>query len=61
MANTGVGQKQTIVVITTLRAFGEIMNVPPPQLEDLLDRARQGLQNKPDTPVGPPQPPPGPR
>ncbi len=51
----GLSGAQVIRTLAELRAFGEIMNVAPPQLEDILDRAKLAMELKPSTP-GPPTP-----
>lgn len=55
---TGISQANVIKTLAGLRAFGEIMNVPGPQLDGILAAARAELERKPDSPPGPPAPPP---
>lgn len=52
---TGISGPKVRQTIVGLRAFGEIMGVPGPQLEAILDKARVELEFKPDNP-GPPPP-----
>lgn len=56
---TGIGGAALRKALIELEALGEINNVPPPQLADILDKARKGLTLKPGPP-GPPGPPPTP-
>jgi len=59
---TGISGQQIRKSIAELRAFGEIMKVPPPQLEPILDRAEKEMRERPESPPGTPGPPgpPGP-
>jgi len=56
---TGIGGSVLRRILVQLQAEGEINNVPPPQLDAILDKARKGLTLKPGPP-GPPGPPPTP-
>jgi len=54
-APVGLSEKEVIRTITALRAFGEIMNVAPPQLDTILAKAKASLELKPAPPVRPPR------
>jgi len=54
---TGIGGVARRRLLVELEAFGEIMNVPPPQLAAILAKARKELTQKPGPPPGPPGPP----
>jgi len=55
VAPVGNSERQIINALAGIEAFGEIMNIPPPQLALILDKARAAMTEKPDTP-GPPTP-----
>jgi len=55
---TGIGGQKVRETLVLLRAWGEINNVPPPRLDDILAVAKKDLEEKPG--VGPPSPPPTP-
>jgi len=51
----GISVAEVEKTIIELRAFGEIMNVAPPQLDLILGRARAELEGRgPPSPPGPP-------
>ncbi len=50
MASVGNSEKAIINALAGLQAFGEIMNIPPPQLAQILDKARDEMSEKPDRP-----------
>jgi len=54
---TGISSSNVRKALAELRALGEIMNVPPPQLDPILERAEKELREKPSTPPGTPGPP----
>lgn len=56
MANvpTGIGSIVIRRTLADLRALGEIMNVPPPQLDPILERAEKALREQPETPPATP-------
>jgi len=56
----GLPDKEIIRTCAVIRAFGEINNIPPPQLDVIVDRARDAMLLKPATPPEPPPPPPPP-
>lgn len=49
----GLSEAQVIKALAGLQAFGEIMNVPGPQLQTILAKAAKEMRLKPATPVGP--------
>ena len=56
----GLSEAQVIRELAVIEAFGEIQNVPPPRLADILAKARAALELKEARPLGPPPPPPTP-
>ena len=54
--SVGLSDAEIIKALAELEAFGEIMNVPGPQLVAILDRARKKMREKPSAPPGPPTP-----
>lgn len=50
---TGISDQEVRKILASLRAEGEIANVPPPQLDPILERAKKDLTERPDTPVKP--------
>jgi len=44
---TGIGSIAIRRTMADLRALGEIMNVPPPQLDPILERAEKELREQP--------------
>jgi len=56
MDPVGLSTKDIIATLVVVQAFGEIMNIPPPQLDVILDKAKVGLELKPSTPAKPPPP-----
>lgn len=50
----GLPDSEIIKAIAGLRAFGEIMNVPGPQLDLILDRAKLEMEVRPSLPPRPP-------
>jgi len=58
----GIGSIAVRKTLVELQAFGEIMGVPGPQLDVILAKAREELEQKeivpPFVPPGPPPPPP---
>ncbi len=58
MTSGSIGAAQIEQVLILLRAFGEIMGVGGPTLEDVLGKARKDLfAGKDERPVIPPEPP----
>jgi len=59
---TGIGGPERRALLVWLEALGEIMGVPPGQLDVILGKARKELEEEPDAPgpPGPPGPPPTP-
>ena len=54
LTGAGLSTAQIISMLTLLRGFGEINNLPPPALDAILKRAEdEMLGRKPDVP-GPP-------
>jgi len=53
---TGISSRDVRKTVAELRALGEIMNVPPPQLDPIIDRARKDLTEQPTPPPKPPTP-----
>lgn len=49
---TGLSEKEIIAALTVIEADAEIGNVPPPQRQAILDRARKQLELKPGAPPG---------
>ena len=49
---TGIPQTRVIEILAQLEADGEIANVPPPQLQQILDKAKAKLTLKPGAPPG---------
>jgi len=47
---TGIGETEARKAIAELRAIGEINNVPPPQLDLILERAKKEMRERPETP-----------
>ena len=62
MAEISVGLTDAEIIrsLAELEAFGEIMNVPPPRLTDILAKARAKMELKEARPIGDPseRPPP---
>lgn len=60
MAKIPVGIPDAVIIreLAALEAMGEINNVPPPRLTDILAKAREKMELKEKPPVGPPPPPP---
>lgn len=50
MDPVGLSDSEIIRTLAGLRAFGEIMNVPGPQLDLVLQRAEKEMREKPSTP-----------
>ena len=52
MADVPVGLSNSAIrkALAELRAFGEIQNVPPPQLDPILAKAKKELELKPGAP-----------
>ena len=50
---TGISQQEIRKILAKLRATGEIANVPPPQLDPILDRVKKELTEQPSTPPKP--------
>jgi len=46
-ASTNVPQTSPGVMLAVIEAFGEIMNIPPPQLALILAKARKAMGGKP--------------
>jgi len=44
---TGLSLSDVTATLASLRAWGEIQGVPGPQLDAILDRARDALERKP--------------
>ena len=55
-----ISELQIAQILISFRAFGEIMGVPPGQLESILARTKDQLGSPFDGPPGPPGPPPTP-
>lgn len=50
MASVGNSEKAIINELAMIQAFGEIMNVAAPRLDQILDKARAEMSQKPDRP-----------
>ena len=53
MASVGNSERVIINELAKIEAFGEINNIPPPRLQQILDKAREEMTTKPDTPEPP--------
>jgi len=53
---TGISSSEVRRILAELEAEGEIQNVPPPQLDPILLKARLKLTEQPTPPVKPPTP-----
>jgi len=51
---TGISGLEVTIILAQIRANGEIANIPPPQLDPILARAKKDLTEL----AGPPPPPP---
>ncbi len=51
---TGISQREVRKILAELRATGEIANIPPPQLDPILARARKELTEQPSPPPATP-------
>jgi len=56
----GIGEAEVRKAIAELRALGEINNIPPVQLDPILERAEREMREKPDDPGRRTGPPPAP-
>jgi len=56
VASVGNSQRAIINALAAIQAQAEVANVPPPVLAAILDKAREAMTQKPDTPPGPPTP-----
>lgn len=54
MQSVGLSEKEIIKAIAGLRAFGEIMKLPPAVLDPVLQKAEATLREKPSVPPKPP-------
>ena len=52
--SVGLAEAEVIRSLAELEAFGEIMNVPPPRLNDILAKARAKMELKTARPIGDP-------
>ena len=44
---TGLSERQVIMALAQIRAFGEVMKLPPADLEPILARAARELRERP--------------
>lgn len=56
----GLSDSEISQTLILLRAFGELLNVPPVQLEPILEKAKESMLENPPAPAVPPGPPFGP-
>lgn len=56
----GLGDAEISRTLIFLRAMGELMNVPPVQLDPILQAAKDSMLDNPPAPAVPPGPPYGP-
>jgi len=57
----GIPDAEITRILTVIEAQGEVANVPPARLDDILAKARSALELKEQRPIvpnGPPGPPP---
>jgi len=53
---TGISFQERRKILAELEAMGEIQNVPPPQLDPILAKAKAKLLEQPTPPAKPPTP-----
>jgi len=53
---TGISDQEKRKILAELEATGEIANVPPPQLDPIIAKARATLTAQPTPPAKPPTP-----
>jgi len=53
---TGISFQERRKILAELEALGEIQNVPPPQLDPILAKAKAKLEAQPTPPAKPPTP-----
>ena len=46
MADTGISEREIVKVLVSIRALAEVNNIPAVKLNEILARAREGLQGK---------------
>ena len=48
----GLSEAKILAALAQIEAQGEISNIPPPRLQQILDKARAEMSQKPDVPPG---------